>query len=107
MAVRSIEAFQKKNKSGREACGKLVSWTWKQIPTERNASSFSLADKRSSLNIASFLRGGVFQVDLDLRKWIVGMIYMHHITLSRDFHRLTTHLESFNRHDSREYCGVL
>jgi len=39
-------AFERKNKSGREACGKLVSPMRKpDIPAERNASSFPPADK--------------------------------------------------------------
>lgn len=69
MAARSIGAFQKKNKSGGEACGKLVSWTWKQIPTERNASSFSLADKRGRPRISrrsfavAFFRSGLKRTD--------------------------------------------
>jgi len=52
VAAHSIGAFQKKKKSSGKACGKLVSWTWKQIPTERNASSFSLADKEGRPRIS-------------------------------------------------------
>lgn len=106
MAVRSIGAFQKKNKSGGEACGKLVSWTWKQIPTERNASSFSFADKGGRPRISRRSFAVAFLAGLRLKRTERATVYMRHVTLSRDFHGLMICPGIFNRRESSEYRGA-
>lgn len=60
----------------------------------------------SSSDIASFLRGGVFQVGLDLRGRIMLGMRLCRITFSHDFHGLMIRPETFNHCNSSEHREI-
>lgn len=100
--VPSVRAFQKKNKSG----GERPAENWFLGRGSKSGQNEMLAVFRWQTREVVLeyrvvpLRGGVFQVGLDLRGRIMLGMRLRRITFSRDFHDLTIRTGAFNCRDS-------
>lgn len=102
-ASRSVGAFQKKNKSG----GERPAENWFLGRGSKSGQNEMLAVFRWQTRGGRprishrFLRGGVFQVGLDLRGRIMLGMRLRRITFSRDFHGLMIPPGTFNSFPSQ------